>query len=250
MVVGAAALVSASSSARAQWQGSGGQELGPQDLGEPPRAPATRPQQIATSPPPPPAPPSPPASPSGYAPRSPFADGFHCAFVPSPRCGTYPFLALGVTGGAAFTPIGSERVVRPYAELGVMKSLNHWLDFGAGLLVAYDELEATSAATVESKLRLRMWMPSGFFGDVYAGPAFSRFAFPGYETGTRAGVALGGLFSFSDLIGLEGGTTILGEVGGQGGDEFRYMLGVRFSLTALVFAVGAIAGGAGKAMIF
>lgn len=171
-----------------------------------------------------------------YLPRSPFDPDFPCWAIPRPRCGAYPLLAFGVQGGTASTEVGWERVVRPYVEAGVMTSVGRWIDFGTGLLVAYDKLESVTAASVETKLRLRMWMPSGFFGDLFVGPSFERYAYRGTETGTRAGVVLGASFSFSEILGLEGSTTYASAVGGQGGGELRYMLGVRFSLPTLAFA--------------
>jgi hypothetical protein len=193
-------------------------------------------------PPPPPPPPAPPPSPpSGYVPVSPFQDDLPCAVIPYPRCGPYPFIAFGVQGGAAEARVGWERVVRPYAEAGVMGSVSGWIDFGSSLSIAYDDLEATGGYSFETKLRLRMWMPVGFFADVFAGPMFEHYSFPGTETGARVGGVLGALFSFSDLIGLEAHNAIASGVGPQSDDiEFRYMLGVRFSLTTVVIAGGAI----------
>lgn len=180
-----------------------------------------------------------------YFPHSPFEDEFPCWAIPRPRCGPYPLIAFGVQGGAAITPVGWERVVRPYLEAGVMTSVNHWLDFGTSFSLAYDKLESITAASMETKLRLRMWMPSGFFGDVYAGPYFERFAYPGIETGTRAGGVLGALFSFSDIVGLEGAVVLAPDVGGKRGDEFRYLLGARFSIPTIVFTAVGIAIAAG-----
>lgn len=181
-----------------------------------------------------------------YVPVSPFQDDLPCVFIPWPRCGAYPYLAFGVQGGAASTPVGWERIVRPYADLGLMTERNDWLDLGASILLAYDSLEATDGWSVESKLRVRMWIPYGFFGDVYAGPIFERFAYPGTETGTRMGGVIGALFSFSDLIGLEAQTTSMGDLGGAGGDEFRYTLGVRFSLTTVGIVIAGIARAYGR----
>lgn len=187
-----------------------------------------------------------PELPERYLPVSPFQDDLPCAFIPWPRCGTYPYLAFGVQGGAASTPVGWERIVRPYADLGLMTQMNDWVDFGTSFLLAYDSLDSTEGWSVESKLRVRMWIPYGFFGDLYVGPIFERFAYPGTETGTRVGGVVGALFSFSDLIGLEAQTVSLGDPGGVGGSEFRYTLGARFSLTTVGIVIAGIARAYGK----
>lgn len=176
-----------------------------------------------------------------YEPRSPFTKAdVPCWAIPQPRCTAYPLVAFGVQGGAASTPVGWERVVRPYVQAGVMGSVGRFVDFGAGLTVAYDKLESTTAASMETQLRLRLWMPSGFFGDVFSGPAFERWAYPGTITGTRAGGVIGLAFSFSEIVGLEGTTTILTDVGGKSGMEVRYLLGARFSIPTIAFAIAGI----------
>lgn len=189
---------------------------------------------------------TPPPPDGAYLPKSPFQDDVPCFFIPWPRCGVYPTLAFGVQGGAARTPVAWEQIVRPWVELGLLTQRSDWVDFGASFTLAYDSLESVEAWSAAPKLRLRMWVPYGFFGDVYAGPMFERFAYPGTETGTRVGATLGATFSFSDLLGLDSEFSLLGDLGGAGERETRFLLGARFSITTIGVVIAGVAQALGK----
>jgi hypothetical protein len=164
-----------------------------------------------------------------------------CIVIGRPGCGTQPLVELGMGWGESSSYVGTQWSMHGYIDAGLLVGLHDNFQLGPTAELGFDVGRVNSGYTLSTKLRARYWIGGWYVSlDGAAGAAFEHFTFDGgTENGTREGVVAELGLSVLGVLGPYAAVYALGDPGGRGSHEERWIVGFRGSIASWAMGIGA-----------